>query len=270
MVLNQRKYVLDILEEAGLTVSRPSPTPITPNHHLGHDPSSPDKDPTSYRPLVGRLLYLTVTRLDITYAINMLSQAVQSPTQAHVDTVVRVLRYLKASPGRGLFLPVVGDLSLTAHCDADWAGCPTTRRSTIGYFITLGSSPVSWRTKKQSVVARSSADAEYRAMASTISEVIWLRWLPCDLVVQLSSPTPLYCDNQAALHIAANLVFHERTKHVEMDYYFVRERVHSGDVVACKVATSEQPADLFTKGLSVDQFTHLLVKLGLLDIHSFA
>ncbi|CAL1400086.1 unnamed protein product [Linum trigynum] len=270
MVLNQRKYMLDILAESGLTAARPSPTPIEQSHHLGHDPSAPAADPASFRRHVGRLLYLIVTRPDITYAVNILSQAVQSPTQAHVDAAARVLRYLKSCPGRGLFLSASRDLTLTAYCDADWAGCPLTRRSTTGFFITLGSSPISWRTIKQSVVARSSAEAEYRAMANTVSEVLWLRWLLCDLGVRHTAPTPIYCDNQAALHISANPVFHERTKHVELDCYFVRERVQSGDVLPLKIATADQPADTFTKGLSVDQFSHLLVKFGLLDIHSFA
>ncbi|CAL1361831.1 unnamed protein product [Linum trigynum] len=193
----------------------------------------------------------------------------QAPTKAHEDAAIRVLRYLKASPGRGLFFPQSSSLTLTTFCDADWGGCPVTRRSTIGYFIMLGSSPISWRTKKHTVVSRSSAEAEYRAIASTVSEVLWLRWLLRDLGVVSTGPTTLFCDNQAALHIAANPVFHECTKHVEMDCYFVRERVQSGDIEPRKIATSDQPADLFTKGLSVEQFHHLFDKLGLLDIHSF-
>ncbi|CAL1389558.1 unnamed protein product [Linum trigynum] len=270
IVLNQRKYVLDILANTGLEAVRPSPTPVEQQHHLGRDASPPAVDPGAYRRLVGRLLYLTVTRPDITYAVNLLSQAMQAPTKAHEDAAVRVLRYLKSTPGRGLFFPASTPLILTAYCDADWGGCPLTRRSTTGYYIRLGASPISWRTKKQNVVARSSAEAEYRAMASTVSEVLWLRWLLRDLGISSSGPTPLFCDNQAALHIAANPVFHERTKHVEMDCHFVRERVQSRDIAPQKIATADQPADLFTKGLSVDQFHHLFGKLGLLDIHSFA
>ncbi|CAL1377952.1 unnamed protein product [Linum trigynum] len=270
IVLNQRKYVLDILADAGLEAAKPCSTPIEQQHHLGRSPSPPAADPAAYRRLVGRLLYLTVTRPDITYAVNLLSQAMQNPTKAHEDAAIRVLRYLKSAPGRGLFFSASANLTLTAYCDADWGGCPLTRRSTTGYVIMLGASPISWRTKKQTVVARSSAEAEYRSMASTVSEIVWLRWLLQDLGVTAAGPTTLFCDNQAALHIAANPVFHERTKHVEMDCYFVRERVQSLEIAPAKIATSDQPADLFTKGLSVDQFHHLFVKLGLLDIHSFA
>ncbi|CAL1382055.1 unnamed protein product [Linum trigynum] len=157
IVLNQRKYVLDILADTGFQATCPSSTPIEQNHQLGRTPSPPAPDPAAFRRLVGRLLYLTVTHPDITYAVNILSQAVHAPTQAHLDAAHRVLRYLKASPGCGLLLPAHGPLRLTAYRDADWGGCQTTRRSTTGYFIRLGSSPVSWRTKKQTAVARSSA-----------------------------------------------------------------------------------------------------------------
>ncbi|CAL1377568.1 unnamed protein product [Linum trigynum] len=268
VILSQRKYTLDILEEAGVQGARPSSFPVEQNHQLTRPSvSAPLVDGSSYRRLVGRLQYLTVTRPDITYGVNILSQFVNAPTQAHFDAAMRILRYLKSSPGQGLFLPAQGSLDLVAYCDADWGGCQTTRRSTTGFYISLGSAPVSWRTKKQKVVARSSAEAEYRAMASTVSEVIWLRWLLSELGVTQSGPTPLYCDNQAALHIAANPVFHERTKHVEMDCHFVRERVVSGDIAPRKISSEFQLADLFTKGLGTDRFRALLSKLNVRDLH---
>lgn len=147
-----------------------------------------------------------------------------------MDAAFRVLRYLKSTSGQGLFLQAEGNLDLIAYCDASWLSFQSTRRSCTGYFITIGGSPVSWRTKKQSVVARSSVESEYRAMPSMICEVLWLRWLLCDLGAAQKGATPLMCDNEAARHIAANPVYHERTKHVEMDCYFVRERVSSGEI----------------------------------------
>ncbi|CAL1397449.1 unnamed protein product [Linum trigynum] len=270
VVLSQRKYALDILTDAGVTGARPSRFPMEQNHDLTRPRPTDDAavDASSYRRLVGRLLYLTVTRPDITYAVNILSQFVHSPGPEHVTAAHRVLRYLKTSPGQGLFFPTGESLRLNAYCDADWGGCQTTRRSTTGYYIQLGSAPVSWRTKKQRVVARSSAEAEYRAMASTVSEVIWLRFLLIELGVPQHSPTPLHCDNQAALHIAANPVFHERTKHVEMDCHFVRERVVTGEIAPLKVSSSSQLADILTKALGGDQFHILLSKLGIRDLHA--
>lgn len=270
IVLSQRKYVLDILEDSGMQGARPSLFPIEQHHQLTQPTSKVAPNPASYRRLVGRLLYLTITRPDITYAVNTLSQFVHSPSPSHVDAANRVLRYLKCTPGQGIFFPFQNSLNIEAFCDADWGGCQTTRRSTTGYFIRLGSAPISWRTKKQSVVARSSAEAEYRAMASTVSELIWLRCLLQELGVSICEPTILHCDNQAALHIAANPVFHERTKHVEMDCHFVRERVASKEIQPRKISSNEQIADLFTKGLAKNRFHYLLSKLSIRDLHASA
>ncbi|CAH9133273.1 unnamed protein product [Cuscuta epithymum] len=267
-VLSQRKYTLDILNECGLLAGRPSLFPMEQNLKLRPDDDSPLVDASSYRRLIGRLLYLTVTRPDIVFSVSQLSQFLHKPRQTHLDAAIRVLRYLKQTPGQGIFLSADGDFTLKAYCDADWAGCSFTRRSSTGYFIALGSSPISWRTKKQSVVSRSSAEAEYRAMAVTVSEILWLRWLLRDLTVHQSSPTSLFCDNQAARHIALNPVFHERTKHVEIDCHFVRERVASGEINPCYISTTHQTADIFTKALGTDRFQFLRNKLGVCDLHT--
>ncbi|KAJ9540013.1 hypothetical protein OSB04_026519 [Centaurea solstitialis] len=267
IVLSQRKYTLDILEESGMQGSRPSAFPMDQNLKLLANDDTPEVNAAQYRRLIGRLLYLTVTRPDITFAVNLLSQFLSRPRQSHLDAATRVLRYLKLTAGQGIFLPSGGDLTLEAYCDADWGGCALTRRSSSGYFISLGGSPISWRTKKQSVVARSSAEAEYRAMATTVCEVLWLRWLLRDMRATQQGPTPLHCDNQAACHIANNPVYHERTKHVEMDCYFVREHVEMKDIETRPISTTHQVADVFTKALGADRFRFLVGKLGVRNLH---
>ncbi|GKA90186.1 putative RNA-directed DNA polymerase [Tanacetum coccineum] len=254
--------------DSGKLGCKPSSFPIEHGLKLDKGENEPSIDASQYHRLIGRLLYLQATRPDITYYVNVLSQFVADPRNNHLEAANRVLRYLKATPGQGILLSRAGDPVLTACCDSDWLGCSFTRLSRTGYFLLLGGSPISWKTKKQSVVSRSSAEAEYKAMASMVSEVIWVRWLLSELQVDISLPTTLFCDNQAARHIANNLVFHERTKHVEMDCYFVRERVESKEIIPMHVSNKIQIADLLTKGLAAQQLQFLLGKIGIANLHA--
>ena len=179
-------------------------------------------NPFLYRRLVGSLVYFTVTRPDISYAVHQVSQYLSVLRSTHYATVLCILRYLKGTLFHDLFYSAQSSLVLRAFSDADWVGDLTDHRSTTGYYFLLGSSLISWRSKKQTHVARSSTEAEYRALADTTSELLWLRWLLKDLGVSTSSATPLYCDNQSAIHIAHNDVFHERTKHIEIYCHFIR------------------------------------------------
>jgi hypothetical protein len=168
--------------------------------------------------------------------MNQLCQHMHSPSFTHWTAAKRVLRYLKASPDHGLFYSK-GPLQLQTFCDSDWAGSPDDFRSTTGFCVFLGHCLISWSAKKQPVVSRSSTKAEYQAMAITTTEIYWLRMLFKDLGVPLP-PTPILgCDNVSALALASNPVYHGRTKHIEIDYHFVREKVINGDISVKYIST---------------------------------
>ncbi|GJS74467.1 ribonuclease H-like domain-containing protein [Tanacetum coccineum] len=203
-------------------------TPLPENATLNHTESDDDHllvNVSNYHRLVGKLIYLTNTRPDIAYDVQCLSQYMHSPLNSHLDVALRVLRYLKGSPGSGIQINKTGNLKLRAYADYDWARCPATRKSVSGYCVFLGDSLIIWKSKKQSTLSRSSTEAEYRCMASLTCEVIWLSNLLGDMGVKNLLPVVIYCDNSSALQIAANHVFHEKSKHFEIDVHMVRKKL---------------------------------------------
>ncbi|KAI5330217.1 hypothetical protein L3X38_029615 [Prunus dulcis] len=260
--LTQNKYTLALLKRSNLLECKPATTPTASKTSLSSSHGSPLLDPTPYRQLVGALQYLTFTRPDISYAVQHVSQFMGSPTDVHFEAVKRILRYLKGTLGFGLPIhhsPVPS--LLVAYSDADWAGCPDTRRSTTGYCVFLGKTLISWSAKKQRTVSRSSAEAEYRAPAHACANTIWIQSLLHELHFSLSKPVLLHCDNLSATYMAANPVFHSRTKHVAIDYHFIRERLTAGSHQVRFISSHDQLADVFTKGLPAARFVRLVSNL---------
>ncbi|CAL0303641.1 unnamed protein product [Lupinus luteus] len=265
--LNQRKYTLSLLEDSGCLAARPFKTHFDPSTKLQLTKGNLLPDPSSYRRLVGRLIYLTITRPDIAYPVQQLSLFMSKPLDSHYKAAIRVLHYLKLSPAQGLFLSSTSPHTLKAFADSDWASCLDSRKSITGFCIFLGSSLISWKTKKQNTVSRSSTEAEYRALGSLVCELQWLQFLLTDLKVTSSTPTSVYCDNQSAIYLAHNPVFHERTKHIEIDCHIVREKIQSKLVHLLPIASVDQLADMFTKPLPAKQFHLSIFKLGLCNLH---
>ncbi|KAM1496471.1 hypothetical protein ACFXTO_031069 [Malus domestica] len=256
LFLSQEKYVHDLLQKTEMLKSKPCATPCLPYNRLLKDDGDPFNHPTLYRSIVGALQYLVFTRPDIAFPVNQVCQFMQSPMASHYLAVKRILRYLKGTMTHGIRY-TKGSLSLRSFSDADWAGDPNDRRSTTGLVVFLGNNPISWASKKQQTVSRSSIEAEYRALLSTAAELDWLQQLFQVLQVRIPHPPVLFCDNLSAIALSFNPVQHQRTKHIEVDVHFVRERVASKKLLVQFVSSSEQVADILTKGLSSPLFkTH--------------
>jgi hypothetical protein len=175
--ISQRKYILDLLKETRMLRCKAIDNPVEVNVKLDKCGESPLMDKGRYQRLVGRLIYLSRTGPDIAYAISVVSQFMHSPREPHMEAIYRILRYLKSSPGKELLFSPHDHLKIEAYTDANWAGSITDRRSTSGYYTFVGGNLVTWQSKKQSVVARSSAEAEFRAMAQGVCETLWLKIL---------------------------------------------------------------------------------------------
>ena len=265
LFLSQHQYAADLLQRAGMAECHSTATPIGTHAKLSATDGTPVADATQYRSLAGALQYLTLTRPDLAYAVQQVCLFMHDPREPHLAMLKRVLRYVKGTLSTGLHIGTGSITSLTAYSDADWAGCPDSRRSTSGYCVFLGDNLVSWSSKRQTTVSRSSAEAEYRAVAHAVAETCWLRQLLQELHAPISSATIVYCDNVSAVYMTANPVHHRRTKHIEIDIHFVREKVALGQVRVLHVPSSHQFADIMTKGLPVQLFTDFRSSLCVRD-----
>jgi hypothetical protein len=246
--LSQSQYAEELLERAGMANCKPVATPADTKSK----PSSSDgaflADATTYRSIAGALQYLTISRPDIAYAVQQVCLHMHAPRDVHQLMLKRILRYIKGTLRMGIQLHAARSQTITVYSDADWAGCQDTRRSTFGFCVFLGDSLISWSSKRQTTVSRSSAEAEYRAVANAVAECSWLRHLLGEPLCKVPSATVAFCDNISSVYMSRNPVHHRRTKHIELEH-FVREKVAIGEVRVTHVPSARQIADVFTKGL---------------------
>ncbi|XP_051205815.1 uncharacterized mitochondrial protein AtMg00810-like [Lolium perenne] len=221
--LHQRKYAHELLDRAGMLNCKPAATPVDTKAKLSATDGISASDASSYRSIIGALQYLTMTRPKLQYAVQQVCLHMHAPRDSHWTVVKRILRYIHRTLGLGLSLHAGTTMDIVAYSGADWAGCPNTRRSMSGYCVYLGLSLISWSSKRQPTVSRSSVEAEYRAMANAVAEVSWLRQLLGELPCPIDKATMVYCDNVSAVYLSANPVHHRLTKHIELDIHFVRE-----------------------------------------------
>jgi histone deacetylase 1/2 len=220
---------------------------------------------TRYRSIVGGLQYLLITRPDLAFAVNRVCQFLHAPRCSHWTAVKRILRFVRLTIGHGLSLRQSTNDLLSAFSDADWAGDPDDRRSTGGYAIFYGRNLIAWSARKQPTVSRSSTESEYKALANATAELIWVQGLLRELGIRQGNPPVLWCDNIGATYLSSNPVFHARTKHIEVDFHFVRERVARKLLSIKFISSKDQLADIFTKALPLPLFHACRRNLNLVD-----
>lgn len=262
VLISQRKFATDLLKEYECLNYITAASPLDSTVKLKATEGKLSDDPTVYRKLVGKLNYLVNTRIDIAYSVQHLIQFLQTPREPYYKAALHVLRYLKNDPTLVVYLSNNPSHAISAYCDSDWAACPDSRRSVSSFIVFLRDNPISWKSKKQRTVSLSSVEAEYRSIRKVVGEIVWLERLLTEFDVALPKPINVFCDNQAAVHIAHNPVFHERTKHIEVDCHSVQDKLKEGLIQLQHVSTNIQLADILTKSLSGVKHHDVLSKLA--------
>ena len=258
-------YVGKILEEFNMSDANSVATPSLVGYDLHKTEGSAECDVSIYRSLVGKLLFAATTvRTDISYAVGMLSRYLSKPTEKHMKGAKHVLRYLKGTQNMGHNYN--NDEKLLIYCDSDWGSDSSDRKSITGYIVQYGGAPISWKSKKQPTVALLTTEAEYLALTEAIKEAIWIAQLFEQLNIPLSLPIPVYEDNNSCILLAEHPVFHQRTKHIDIRYHFIREHIILNKVKLCQIDTNYQIADMLTKGLNKVKFTNLRGLAGMTNI----
>lgn len=285
--LNQITYAADLVKEYGLELCKPVYTPLPEGLTLSAETSTPEFDSTIYSKLVGKLIYLTNTRPDICFSVGIVSRFMANPQQLHWDCALHIVRYINTTISQGLFYNRGADMSIQGFTDSDWgSSCPDTRRSTGGYIFIIAGGPISWRSKRQPTVSRSSTEAEYKALSDASQEGVYLKRLLQELqhvgntatihhtsneISENLSPAcqptlqdlELLCDNVSAIKLSKNPVFHARTKHLEVHHHFIRERILQNEISVSYISTADQSADILTKSLGRTKFEYHRSRLGM-------
>ena len=260
--ISQSKYAKEILEKFAFEDCHPIDTPVEFGLKLTKEGEGKLVNPTYFKSLMGCLRYLTCTRPDILFGVGLVSRFMETPRTSHLKAARRILSYIKGTVDHGLFYSQNHNLELVGFSDSDWAGSREDRRSTTGFVFYLGDAAFTWSSKKQSIVALSTCEAEYIAAAACVCHAIWLRRLLERMTLKQEEATKIYIDNKSAIALAKNPVHHERSKHIDTRFHFIREHVKMKEVELHHKCSSDQVADIFTKALKTDAFQKLRKKLG--------
>lgn len=268
ITLNQSAYALKILKKAGMGDCNPCQIPMDARTKLSKVRKHPPVDVTLYRSLVGSLRYLVHTRPDIAYSVGFVSRFMEAPTTEHMGAVKQILRYVKGTKDFGCFYKrkLKGNLGLIGFSDSDMAGDVDDRKSTTGVLFLLGEDPICWQSQKQKVVALSTCEAEYIAATTVACQGVWLARLLAEMVKKEARSIKLQVDNKSAIALTKNLVLHDRSKHIDARYHFIRQCVEEGKVDIEFISLEGQLADILTKPLGRVRFLEMRSKLGMIEV----
>jgi hypothetical protein len=252
----QKKYAPDIIKRFCMEECNPVETPIPLGTKLSKKDEGPTVEPTLYKSLVGSLLYLTTTRLDIMYAASLVSRLMESPKDFHWKMAKRILRYVAGTLNFGLWYTKSDDHHLSSYIDSDFAGNLDDRKNNSGHVFQLGTNLISWASKKQPIVS----------ISSTSCQAVWLRRILKDMPHTKNDPTPIFCDNTSAIALSKNHVFHKKSKHIDTRFHFIRELVNNGDITLQFCGSRDQLADIFTKPLGKSVFDFQRQHLGIISV----
>jgi len=249
-----------------MTGCKPISIPLEQNVKLSANEGNLVEDTTMYRRIVGSLIYMTITRPDLSYAVGVVSQFMQTPQKPHLDAVGRILRYIKHTMQCGIFYETKSQLQVHGYTDVNWASNVSDRISTNGFMFFFGSGVVSWSSKKQPTVALLSMEVEYRGATIATCEIVWLQKLLSDLGQLVDVPIVIYCDNISSILLANNPIYHARKKHIEVHYHFIREKVLAKEIDLIHVSIEDQIANIFTRALGTDKLKRFRKMLGVLEV----
>lgn len=260
--INQHKYAEDILERFGMEECNSVKNPMVQGQKLTKEGAGAEVNSTGFKQLVGSLRYLTVTRPDIMFAVNLVSRYMEHPTEQHLLSAKRILRYVKGTSEFGIQYSRKGGKEMLGYADSDYAGDLDDRKSTSGYVFVMSGGAVSWTSKKQPIVTLSTTEAEFVAAAYSACQAVWLRNILEEIGVEQKEGTVLYCDNSSTIKLSKNPVLHGRSKHIHVRFHFLRELVNNGVIKLEYCPTQEQVSDIMTKAVKLEVFERLRMSLG--------
>ncbi|KAJ4781946.1 polyprotein [Rhynchospora pubera] len=265
--ISQEAYAKEVLKRFNMANCNPVSTPVECGVKLSRHDKGNVIDATLYKSLVGSLRYLTCTRPDILYAVGLVSRFMEEPRTTHWKAIKRILRYIQGTLSLGLFYDSsANDFGVCGYSDSDWGGDTDDRKSTSGFVFYVGNTAFTWLSKKQPIVTLSTCEAEYVAAATCVCHAIWLRQLLKEMNFAQEDATQIYLDSKSAIELAKNPVHHERSKHIDVRYHFIREQVKMKNIELIHVKSEDQVADIFTKPLPIKLFEKFKNLLGMMDV----